>query len=263
VGQILNAREQTSHLAETTEERSASSPQKLEITCQSAGFKSGNFARIDILLDGEVQIARCVFGRGLNIVVIDPISGLVTETGTFDTHISQEESNEFAKTIEWIEPGFIVVVVSKDECSENLTLTAKEACESLGSQHVRQVGYRDSWCLIGEKGALPGSVPEAFHASKDGPTKAITLLIDLKSAKSVIQDTLQSKSKFSMILPSQGRWLRRRKIDGALNRVPPNFYPKVWKLLSKCEGLKVGKAFLPRDPTIYEKTPEELNFGKH
>lgn len=31
----------------------------------------------------------------------------------------------------------------------------------------------------------------------------------------------------------QGQWLRRRRLDGSLNRVPVDFYPGVWKILSK------------------------------
>ena len=32
---------------------------------------------------------------------------------------------------------------------------------------------------------------------------------------------------------SQGHWLRRRRLDGALNRVPPEFYSNVWHTLEK------------------------------
>lgn len=31
----------------------------------------------------------------------------------------------------------------------------------------------------------------------------------------------------------QGQWLRRRRLDGALNRVPREFYPRVWGILEK------------------------------
>lgn len=31
----------------------------------------------------------------------------------------------------------------------------------------------------------------------------------------------------------QGQWQRRRRLDGALNRVPVGFYQKVWKVLRK------------------------------
>jgi hypothetical protein len=67
----------------------------------------------------------------------------------------------------------------------------------------------------------------------------------------------------SLLMPSNGRWLRRRKNDGALNRVPQEFYPKVWKVLSRCQGILIGRGYLPRDPTISEKTPEEFNFGTY
>lgn len=31
----------------------------------------------------------------------------------------------------------------------------------------------------------------------------------------------------------QGQWLRRRRLDGALNRVPRDFYPRVWSVLER------------------------------
>lgn len=31
----------------------------------------------------------------------------------------------------------------------------------------------------------------------------------------------------------QGQWLRRRRLDGALNRVPRDFYIRVWCVLEK------------------------------
>ena len=36
-----------------------------------------------------------------------------------------------------------------------------------------------------------------------------------------------------------GQWLRRRCLDGALNRVPPEFYTKMWHVLEKCHGMSV------------------------
>lgn len=35
----------------------------------------------------------------------------------------------------------------------------------------------------------------------------------------------------------QGQWLRRRRLDGALNRVPREFYPRVWAVLEKVSTL--------------------------
>lgn len=36
-----------------------------------------------------------------------------------------------------------------------------------------------------------------------------------------------------MIDDRQGQWLRRRRLDGALNRVPRDFYPRVWSVLER------------------------------
>ena len=38
---------------------------------------------------------------------------------------------------------------------------------------------------------------------------------------------------------SQGLWLRRRRLDGALNRVPMGFYAKIWKILENCQALVI------------------------
>ncbi|XP_075429094.1 phosphorylase b kinase regulatory subunit alpha, skeletal muscle isoform isoform X2 [Ascaphus truei] len=57
----------------------------------------------------------------------------------------------------------------------------------------------------------------------------------------------------------QGQWLRRRRLDGALNRVPVGFYQKVWKILQKCHGLSVEGFVLPSS-TTREMTPGELKF---
>ncbi|KAM4663213.1 phosphorylase b kinase regulatory subunit alpha, skeletal muscle isoform 2-T2 [Discoglossus pictus] len=57
----------------------------------------------------------------------------------------------------------------------------------------------------------------------------------------------------------RGQWLRRRRLDGALNRVPVGFYQKVWAILQKCHGLSVEGYVLPSSSTR-EMTPGELKF---
>ncbi|KAJ3070694.1 hypothetical protein HDU98_006295 [Podochytrium sp. JEL0797] len=241
-------------------------PSTLTISAQSAGFTDGNFAKIELARDSHSVPLPAIFGRGLNVAVLDPLDGAIIESASFDTHISSEESYEFTKMIESVDPGSIVIVVAKDDCTENLTPSARLACESLGSSKIRQVAYRDSWCLIGEKGAEPGSMPESHAPSRDGPTALIERTVDLVSRRKKVlasfpASTFSTGAAANMMMPSSGRWLRRRKNDGALNRVPPEFYPKVWKVLSRCHGIVIGRELLPRDPTISEKTPEELNFA--
>lgn len=68
---------------------------------------------------------------------------------------------------------------------------------------------------------------------------AISVVLVL-SAQSAGHTELLSKDSFSSMLEDQGskdsrqgQWQRRRRLDGALNRVPVGFYQKVWKVLQK------------------------------
>lgn len=76
-------------------------------------------------------------------------------------------------------------------------------------------------------------------------------------------DVSDSAMGFGMPMDSrQGQWLRRRRLDGALNRVPVGFYQKVWKILQKCHGLSIEGFVLPSS-TTREMTPGEIKFSVH
>lgn len=62
-------------------------------------------------------------------------------------------------------------------------------------------------------------------------------------------DAPEIENRFSNL---HGQWIRRRRLDGALNRVPLGFYSKVWRILEKCRGLSVEKHVLWSYPTIEE-----------
>uniref|UniRef100_A0A3B3QEF2 Phosphorylase b kinase regulatory subunit n=1 Tax=Paramormyrops kingsleyae TaxID=1676925 RepID=A0A3B3QEF2_9TELE len=65
-----------------------------------------------------------------------------------------------------------------------------------------------------------------------------------------------------MLEERQGQWLRRRRLDGAINRVPMGFYQKVWKILQKCHGLSIDGYVLPSS-TTREMTEGEIKFAVH
>ena len=66
----------------------------------------------------------------------------------------------------------------------------------------------------------------------------VSLAPDKVSAKSNLDSFVGKESSVSDDVVDnrddrQGQWLRRRRIDGALNRVPRGFYPRVWHILEK------------------------------
>ncbi|KAM4701618.1 phosphorylase b kinase regulatory subunit alpha, liver isoform [Discoglossus pictus] len=69
-----------------------------------------------------------------------------------------------------------------------------------------------------------------------------------------------SVGPFLMVEDHQGQWLRRRRLDGAINRVPMGFYQKVWNILQKCHGMSIDGYVLPSS-TTREMTAGEIKFA--
>lgn len=64
--------------------------------------------------------------------------------------------------------------------------------------------------------------------------------------------------------PKEG-WRRKRQLDGSLNRMTPDFYPRVWKLMQHCKGLVIGDKLerrnrLDSELILSEMTQGEKNF---
>jgi len=65
--------------------------------------------------------------------------------------------------------------------------------------------------------------------------------------------------------PAEG-WMRFRQREGALNRVPADFYRRTWKLLHHCHGLVIGDKLEQRNRLdsaliLSEMTADEKNFA--
>ncbi|KAK4317529.1 hypothetical protein Pmani_011375 [Petrolisthes manimaculis] len=71
---------------------------------------------------------------------------------------------------------------------------------------------------------------------------------------------MEGKSSDDAEIERHGQWLRRRRLDGALNRVPRNFYPRIWNILEKCRGINIEGKVIPQTLT-QEMTPGELKFA--
>ncbi len=89
----------------------------------------------------------------------------------YDTWASTIESDNMATFINGLPTGRIVLVGIKDEGTNNMTENAYVALESLGSDKTRDLNYKDSWAMIGVKGASIGSVAEVMYRA----TKAMQM----------------------------------------------------------------------------------------
>ncbi|MFQ5641095.1 MAG: C25 family cysteine peptidase, partial [bacterium] len=123
----------------------------------SAGHGSGfgNFCQIKV--NGEDLSPN---KRGFNLVTLNPVNGAVEEIRIFDTFKSQAISDSMAQFLNSLRDETVVLIGIKDDAQYSITESAYQALESLGSQRIRELQYRQSWAMIGVKGAPQGSVPE-------------------------------------------------------------------------------------------------------
>ncbi|XP_069841933.1 phosphorylase b kinase regulatory subunit alpha, skeletal muscle isoform isoform X3 [Dendropsophus ebraccatus] len=185
----------------------------------------------------------------------------------------------------------LIIQVMATELSQSLQCSAEEATESLMNlspsdmksllHHIlsgKEFGVERSVRSTDKMASPAVSIHElgavgATKSERAGITRLkseIKLDVDIFSAASLKPgDPLSSSGDLSNISDSditydsrQGQWLRRRRLDGALNRVPVGFYQKIWTILQKCHGLSIEGFVLPSSSTR-EMTPGELKFSAH
>ncbi|KAM4696919.1 phosphorylase b kinase regulatory subunit alpha, skeletal muscle isoform 2-T2 [Rhinophrynus dorsalis] len=187
----------------------------------------------------------------------------------------------------------LIIQVMATELSHSLRCSAGEATESLMNLSPSDMKILLHHILSGKEFGVERSVRSvdstvspaisihefgavgATKSERAGITRLkseIKLDVDLFSMMSLKPgDSLSTSGELSNSTISdsenaydsrQGQWLRRRRLDGALNRVPVGFYQKVWLILQKCHGLSVEGFVLPSSSTR-EMTPGELKFFAH
>ncbi|MEM8808822.1 MAG: glycoside hydrolase family 15 protein [Cyanobacteria bacterium P01_G01_bin.38] len=68
-------------------------------------------------------------------------------------------------------------------------------------------------------------------------------------------------------LPPEGDWWHKRQRDGSLNRIPEDFYPRIWRTFKHCHGIVIGDKLERRNRLISkvilsDTTPEEPDFAR-
>uniref|UniRef100_A0A3Q4H4A1 Phosphorylase b kinase regulatory subunit n=1 Tax=Neolamprologus brichardi TaxID=32507 RepID=A0A3Q4H4A1_NEOBR len=189
----------------------------------------------------------------------------------------------------------LIIQVMATELAQSLGCSGEEATETLMSLSPSELKNLLHHILSGKEFGVQRSVREMdagvspaisiHHLGNVGATKSeragiSKLKSDMKMVGFTASDSaflFPSVQRFrlpsmeSFDIPDKipvakdtrhGQWLRRRRLDGALNRVPVGFYQKVWKILQKCHGLSIEGFVLPSS-TTREMTPGEIKFSVH
>uniref|UniRef100_A0A8C7KR10 Phosphorylase b kinase regulatory subunit n=1 Tax=Oncorhynchus kisutch TaxID=8019 RepID=A0A8C7KR10_ONCKI len=187
----------------------------------------------------------------------------------------------------------LIIQVMATELAQSLNCSGEEATECLMNMSPSELKNLLHHILSGKEFGLMksehGQDVQMFINDQHGQIIIITVVVEgaasqhlrskcqlafhsqsLRFSPGVLQryrlpsiESLQSATEKMAVRDSRhGQWLRRRRLDGALNRVPVGFYQKVWSILQKCDGLSIVGCILPAS-TTREMTPGEIKFAVH
>lgn len=122
------------------------------IEVQSAGFKHGNFATINVA--GKMLVTREKSRRGLNVVALDPFKHEVIGNNSYDTYGDAKASKRFVRDFKRLPTGAVIVIGVRDEASKRLSGEARDVIKALGSQEIANLGFRQGFAFIGVKGQV-------------------------------------------------------------------------------------------------------------
>uniref|UniRef100_A0A8C1XYZ4 Phosphorylase b kinase regulatory subunit n=1 Tax=Cyprinus carpio TaxID=7962 RepID=A0A8C1XYZ4_CYPCA len=183
----------------------------------------------------------------------------------------------------------LIIQVMATELAQSLNCSGEEATESLMKLSPSELKNLLHHILSGKEFGVqrsvrsvePGTSPviSIHEVGNVGATKSERAGISkLKSDMKMVGDRTSRLMKqkhtwaryYKGTINRQGQWLRRRRLDGALNRVPVGFYQKVWKILQKvrriCEETLCQQHETDREIYIsasLQMTPGEIKFAVH
>ncbi|KAI8798736.1 phosphorylase b kinase regulatory subunit alpha, liver isoform isoform X3, partial [Biomphalaria glabrata] len=165
----------------------------------------------------------------------------------------------------------LIIQVMASELSRTLQCSGEEASDHLLNLSPFEMKTLLHHILSGKEFVINSVIDRSMTAGISD-TMLGEKILDLKSrSKStlIISDLpvinthlviSQEQQNQEEIADRQGQWLRRRRLDGSLNRVPLGFYPHLWELLTRCRGLLIKGNALPSTLTR-EMTKGEFKFA--
>ncbi|XP_078064539.1 protein FAM3A [Mustelus asterias] len=110
-------------------------------------------------------------GRGLNIALVNGVTGELMGAKYFDMWAGDKGINELLKFLRPIYEGTLVFVASYDDPATKMNEEARKIFNELGSKAINGLGFRDSWVFVGAKGIENKSPFEQHIKNEKGTNK--------------------------------------------------------------------------------------------
>ncbi|NWF50696.1 MAG: T9SS type A sorting domain-containing protein [Ignavibacteriaceae bacterium] len=135
----------------------------------SAGEDAGDFG--SMVFNGQERLPN-TFYWGIATAFIDTVT-LEPHTFRYFVYGTPGQGDSLANYINSLPEGTTLALTIGSDGQQSVLggigSNAREKIKTLGSFYIDSVGYKDSWCIIGKKGAATGTVPEAFKDRYQGP----------------------------------------------------------------------------------------------
>jgi phosphorylase kinase alpha/beta subunit len=146
--------------------------------------------------------------------------------------------------------GYLILLITS-ELARELGVTQDEAHQHLMEFTPFEVTRRLRSCLAGYAG-----MSQLLRQQESLQLKQNESEIDW-----VVQPAIQDETEVP-----EGGWLRYRQQQGSMNRLPPDFFKCVWRLMKHGKGVLIGDKLEPRnrldsDLLLAQMTPGEKNFA--
>uniref|UniRef100_UPI00358FA61D protein FAM3C-like n=1 Tax=Myxine glutinosa TaxID=7769 RepID=UPI00358FA61D len=95
-------------------------------------------------------------GRGLNIALLNGVTGTLLDTQTFD--MWGGDVLALLRFLRLIQDGTVIIVATFDDGATKMSDEIRALFVSLGSSSIGQLAFRDNWVFVGAKG-IQGKSP--------------------------------------------------------------------------------------------------------
>jgi len=159
---------------------------KVNFKVISGGFNDGNAV---VIQKDKQDYVTSNTQRGHSVVLFKIDDYSFIKYYHFDIFADPTKVNDYINLLDTLDNSYLVLIGIKDEGSVNLTAGLRNKIKEFGSVFIDSLGFRNSWALIGRRGAVPGSVPESFKKTFKG--KAIVdTTINIRYNSGFIKTTL-------------------------------------------------------------------------
>ncbi len=135
----------------------------------SSGQTAGSFASLSLNLK---EVFPNTYFWGIATALIDTLT-LIPHSFKYFLYPAEKSGPELKDYIESLPKNTLIALAICDDGAQSVLgfssgTPVRKAIETLGSQFINNVMYRESWSIIGKKGATKGSVPEVHKKLFEG-----------------------------------------------------------------------------------------------